>query len=48
MAELGPCPSQLGSHLGIECIEPLWAVHAHDEHLPVTLGFDDGHAISPD
>ena len=34
------------AHLGVERIQPLGPVHADDEHLPVTFGFDDGHVCS--
>ena len=30
------------AQLGIQCVEPLWAVHPHDQDLSVFLGFDDG------
>ena len=40
-SKLGPSFSKRGTHLAIERIEPLRAVHAYDQDLSVTLGFDD-------
>ena len=44
-AELVPRRRQLGPHFVIERVQPVWAVHPHDEDLPVLLGFDDSHVL---
>ena len=46
VAEFGPGLGQRGAHLGVQRVQPLRAVHAHDQDLPVYLGLDDGHVIS--
>src|SRR5439155_4961141 len=44
-AELGPRLSEAGTHLVVERIEALGAIHPHHQDLPVALGFDDGHVF---
>ena len=43
MAEFGPGFGERGAQFRVERVEPLRAVHSHDQDLPVFLGFDDGH-----
>ncbi len=47
MAEFGPGLGEPGAHLVIERVQPLGAVHPHDEDLSQTLGLDDGHVFLP-
>ena len=43
MPELGPCLGEHLPHLGIECIETLRPIHAHDQDPAMAFCFDDSH-----
>jgi hypothetical protein len=43
--EFGPRLRERLAHLGVERIQPLGPVHAHDQNLSLPLGFDDSHEI---
>jgi hypothetical protein len=43
--ELGPGLGEHLPHLGIERVESLGPVHAHNQDLPIAFRFDDSHVI---
>jgi len=45
VAEGGPGFGKQRTHLVTERVEALGAVHADDQDLAVTLGFNDGHGL---
>ena len=45
VTKLGPGLGEFLAHLGVERVQPLGAVHAHDQNLSVALRFDDSHAM---